>query len=162
MNAVESKTIVGKSVTITGDVSGEEDFTLEGELQGTIRLPGARLTIGPSARLRGHIAVQDVVIHGRLEGDIRATGRVELRSTAVVLGDIYAGRLLIEDNAALRGQVDPSRAGEPIPETSASRPAVVEVPAAIAALHSALDELESGEHNEAEKPASLFAEAELA
>ncbi len=165
MNAVENRTIVGKSVRITGDVSGSEDFTLDGELLGTISLPAARLTIGPAALLRGQVAAQDVVIHGRLEGDVRAAGRVELRSSAVVLGNIYADRLSIEDGASLRGEVDPARAGEPLlPSTRASAPAAAQVPAALAALRNALDELDSVNlplsGNADDQPASLFAETE--
>ena len=126
--------MIGKSVKIVGDLSGSEDLVMDGELQGTIRLPGARLTIGSAARVRGDIAAKDVVVFGRLDGDIRALGRVELRASALVQGNIFAGTLSIEDNAAFRGQVDPSRAGEAIPErpAAASRPstAVSSVPAA--------------------------------
>jgi cytoskeletal protein CcmA (bactofilin family) len=124
MNASEGTAMIGKSVKIVGDLSGSEDLVMDGELQGTIRLPGARLTIGPAARVRGDITAKDIVVFGRLDGDSRAVGRVELRASAVVQGNIYAGTLSIEDNAAFRGQVDPSRAGEPTPErpVAVSRP----------------------------------------
>jgi cytoskeletal protein CcmA (bactofilin family) len=127
MNASEGTTIIGKSVKILGDLSGSDDLVMDGELHGTIQLPGARLTIGPAASVRGDISAKDVVIFGRLEGDIRTTGRVELRASAMVQGNIYAGSFSIEENAVFRGQIDPSRAGEPMPERSAavnSRPAV--------------------------------------
>ena len=120
MTTVENATMIGKSVKIHGELSGSEDLIMDGELHGTIKLPGARLTIGPAARVHGDIAAKDVVIFGRLDGDIRATGRVELRATALMQGNIYAGSLSIEENAAFRGQVDPTRAQEPIPERSAT------------------------------------------
>jgi cytoskeletal protein CcmA (bactofilin family) len=119
MNTVESTTMIGKSVKIHGELSGSEDLIMDGELHGTIRLPGARLTIGSAARVHGDIAAKDVVIFGRLDGDVRATGRVELRASAMVQGNIYAGTLSIEENAAIRGQIDPTRAQEPIPERAA-------------------------------------------
>ncbi len=108
--------MIGKSVKIVGDLSGSEDLVVDGELEGTIRLPGARLTIGPAARVRGDVGAKEVVIFGRIEGDVRAPGRVDLRATCVVQGNIYAGSFTIEENAAFRGQIDPSRAGEEVPE----------------------------------------------
>jgi cytoskeletal protein CcmA (bactofilin family) len=120
MNAGDGTTVIGKAVKIVGDLSGSEDLVMDGELEGTIRLPNSRLTIGPAARIRGDVAAKDVVIQGRLEGDVRATGRAELRATALVLGNIFAGTLSIEENAAFRGQVDPTRAQEPLPERSGS------------------------------------------
>jgi len=118
MNAGDGTTVIGKAVKIVGELSGSEDLVMDGELEGTIRLPNSRLTIGPSARIRGDVAAKDVVIQGRIEGDIRATGRAELRATALVLGNIYASTFSIEENAAFRGQVDPTRAQEPLPERS--------------------------------------------
>jgi cytoskeletal protein CcmA (bactofilin family) len=190
MNAGEGKTMIGKSVKIVGDLSGSEDLTMDGELQGTIRLPGARLTIGPAARVRGDVAAKDIVIFGRLEGDIRAVGRVELRASALVQGNIFAGSLSMEENAAFRGEVDPSRAGEPIPErasppappVAAARPSApasylpadgsgisiargpTQLPAALAAVaaaHTAATETARGGDEDASQPAPLFAETEV-
>jgi cytoskeletal protein CcmA (bactofilin family) len=172
MSAGDGTTRIGKSVKIVGELSGSEDLTMDGELQGTIRLPGARLTIGPDARVRGDIAGKDVVIFGRLEGDIRAVGRVELRASAAMQGSIYAGSLSIEENATFCGQVDPSRAGEPLPERVVvpSRPAsylpsdgpgisiargTTQHPAALAAVAAA-----HGNSNDAAQSAVLFAETE--
>jgi cytoskeletal protein CcmA (bactofilin family) len=148
MNAVEGATMIGKSVKIIGDLSGSEDLTLDGELQGTIRLTGARLTIGPAARVRGDIAAKDVVIFGLLDGDLRVTGRVDLRASAIVQGNIYAGTLSIEENAAFRGQIDPSRSQEPLPERSGSR----QVPASTAA---------ADDNDDSDKYAPLFADTEV-
>jgi cytoskeletal protein CcmA (bactofilin family) len=131
MNAVDATTMIGKSVKIYGELSGSEDLVMDGEVQGTIKLPGGRLTIGPQARVRGDIAAKDVVVFGRLDGDIRATGRVDLRASALMQGNIYAASFSMEENAALRGDVDPSRAGEPMPERPAVAPlAVVSRPSA--------------------------------
>jgi cytoskeletal protein CcmA (bactofilin family) len=152
MNAVEGTTMIGKSVKIVGDLSGSEDLTMDGELQGTIRLPGARLTIGPAARVRGDIAAKEVVVFGLIDGDIRATGRVDLRASAVVQGNIYAGLLSIEENAAFRGQIDPSRAQEPIPERSSRLMATARQTAADPESHNT----EDNDHT-----APLFAEIDV-
>jgi cytoskeletal protein CcmA (bactofilin family) len=101
-------TVLGKSMRVHGDVTGSEDLIVEGELHGSISVGGARVTLGPTARVRADILAQDVVIFGRLEGDIRASGRVELRSSAMVLGNIVSHGLSIEENAAFRGKVLPA------------------------------------------------------
>ncbi len=145
MNATEGTTVIGKSVKILGDLSGSEDLLLDGELQGTIQLPGTRLTIGASARCRASILAHDVIVYGKLEGDIRAKGRVELRNACMVQGSIFAGSFSMEDGAAFRGNIDPSRSEEPLPASVEATPAatgptplplrpVSHLPAALAAV----------------------------
>ncbi len=75
----------------------------------------------PEGRVRATITAQDVVVAGQIEGEVRAAGRVELRDGAIVLGDVCAARLSIEEGATLRGGVDPSRATEPFPAASGGR-----------------------------------------
>jgi len=156
MNTVENATMIGKSVKIHGELSGSEDLVMDGELHGTIRLPGNRLTIGQAARVRGDIAAKDVVVFGRVEGDIRATGRAELRASALMQGNIYAGSLSIEENAAFRGQVDPTRAQEPLPERSA---AALSAPPPTPAPSVRRTEPVIVERDEITSAAPLFAEA---
>jgi cytoskeletal protein CcmA (bactofilin family) len=157
MNTAEGTTLIGKSVKIVGELSGSEDLVMEGEITGTIRLPGGRLVIGRDGRVRGDVVAKEVVILGRMEGDIRATGRAELRSSAVVLGNVFAGSLSIEENAMCRGQIDPSRAQEPLPERSGAaimRPAGYSPSNAIAAPAA------DGEREETKPSAPLFAGTE--
>jgi cytoskeletal protein CcmA (bactofilin family) len=106
MKQAEDSTVIGKSVTIRGELSASEDLYLDGEIQGTVSLPGNRLTIGPNAKVKADIHVRDVVVFGRLEGNIRASGRVELRQSAVMQGDITASRLSIEENASVKGKIE--------------------------------------------------------
>jgi cytoskeletal protein CcmA (bactofilin family) len=118
MIPTEGATVIGREIKFRGEISGSTDLLIDGEVDGVIRLPGARLTVGAEGRVHATIMAQDVVIVGHVEGEIRATGRVELRNGAVVLGDICATRLSIEEGATLRGGVDPSRANEPFPASS--------------------------------------------
>jgi cytoskeletal protein CcmA (bactofilin family) len=106
MKPAEGSTIIGKSVTIRGELSGKEDLFLDGLLEGTISLPDSRLTVGPNARVMADLDAHDVVIYGHVEGKIRAAGRIELRESAVVRGDIVAERLSIEENASMKGKVE--------------------------------------------------------
>lgn len=119
MNTPESSTVIGKSVVVRGDISGKEDLFLDGDIQGSINLQENRLTLGPDALIVADVTVRDLVVFGKLTGNIYATGRVELRQSASVIGDITAGRLSIEESAMLKGHVE-LKAGEPQP-TSASR-----------------------------------------
>ena len=118
----EGATVIGREIKFRGEISGSTDLLIDGEIDGIIRLSGARLTVGPGGQVRATIVSQEVVVMGRLEGEIRATGSVELRNGAVVLGDVFTGRLSIEDGATLRGSVDPTRANEPLPATAGNKP----------------------------------------
>jgi len=129
MRPGEGSTVIGRSATFRGDLSSTEDLQIDGTFEGTIRLSSGRLTVGLEARVKASIAAPEVVVFGQVDGDIRATGRVDLRSTAVVLGDVFAARLSIEENATLHGQVDPTRAAETAPVEVAS-PAPVPAAAA--------------------------------
>jgi cytoskeletal protein CcmA (bactofilin family) len=106
MKPAEGSTVIGKSVIIRGELSGNEDLYIDGDVEGTVTLPESRLTIGPNARVRADISVRDVIVFGHLTGNIQSTGRVDLRQSAVVKGDILAGRLSIEESAVLTGRVE--------------------------------------------------------
>jgi cytoskeletal protein CcmA (bactofilin family) len=106
MKPPEGSTAIGKSVTIRGELSGKEDLYMDGVVEGTISLPESRLTVGPNARVMADVNAHDVVIYGLVEGNIRATGRIELRESSVVRGDIVAERLSIEENASIKGKVE--------------------------------------------------------
>jgi cytoskeletal protein CcmA (bactofilin family) len=97
---------------VHGELSGKDDLTVDGEIDGIVHMASARVTVRPEGFLRATVMAHDVIVMGRIEGEIRATGRVELRSGAVVVGDIFATRLSMEDGALLRGNVDPEKANE--------------------------------------------------
>jgi cytoskeletal protein CcmA (bactofilin family) len=123
MKPADVTTVIGKSVTIRGEISGSEDLYLDGEVQGTVSLPTSRLTVGPNAHVLADLEVRDVVIFGHIEGNIHAAGRVDLRQTAVVLGDIYTNRLSIEEKASISGRVDVGITGPTITVPKATAPA---------------------------------------
>jgi cytoskeletal protein CcmA (bactofilin family) len=106
MKPAEGSTVIGKSVVIRGDLSGNEDLYLDGDIEGTITLADSQLTVGPNARIRADVSVRDVVVFGHLTGNVQATGRVDLRQSAFVNGDILAGRLSVEESAVLKGRVE--------------------------------------------------------
>jgi cytoskeletal protein CcmA (bactofilin family) len=127
MKPAEGSTVIGRSVTIHGELSGKEDLYMDGVVEGTISLPESRLTVGPNARVLADVDARDVVIYGLVEGNIRAAGRVELRESGIMRGDIVAGRLSIEENATIKGKVEVSETAAGVgqrAETSASAAAV--------------------------------------
>jgi cytoskeletal protein CcmA (bactofilin family) len=97
---------IGKSVVIRGEVKGSEDLFVDGRIEGTVSLTDIRLTIGPNAVLAADLTARDVLVLGQVQGNIFASGRVELRAGCQVTGDVQALRLAIEDNAIFRGKVD--------------------------------------------------------
>lgn len=101
---------IGKSVVICGEVKGSEDLIVDGRVEGTVSLSECRLTIGASANVAADVTAKDVLILGRVQGNVLASGRVELRAGCSVEGDIRALRLAVEDNAVFRGKVDLTQA----------------------------------------------------
>ncbi len=97
---------IGKTIVINGEVKGKEDLIVDGRVEGTVSLAENRLTIGPNANVAADIVARDVLVLGRVQGNVVASGRVELRAGCNLEGDIRALRLAVEDNAVFRGKVD--------------------------------------------------------
>jgi cytoskeletal protein CcmA (bactofilin family) len=97
---------IGKTIVIRGEVKGAEDLIIDGRVEGTVQLGDNRLTIGATANVAADLVARDVLVQGQVQGNISATGRVELRAGCLVEGDVRALRLAIEDNAGFHGKVD--------------------------------------------------------
>ncbi len=123
---------IGKSVVVKGELSGSEDLYLDGEVEGSISLRGQSLTVGPNGRVRANIEARNVIVHGRIDGNIQASDRVELRKSASLLGDISTARVAIEDGAFFKGSIDIQKA-EPAPRLEPKPAAVAPAPSPVAA-----------------------------
>jgi cytoskeletal protein CcmA (bactofilin family) len=97
---------IGKTVLIRGEVKGSEDLIVDGRIEGTVNLQESRLTIGSDATVAANLSAKDILVLGRVQGNLVASGRVELRAGCAVDGDIQALRLSVEDNAIFSGKVD--------------------------------------------------------
>ena len=128
MNPNEGSTVIGKSVVVRGELSGSEDLYVDGDLEGTITLTGNRLTIGPNAKVVANLTVRDLVVLGNLKGNVRASGRIELRQSAVLNGDIVANRLSIEESAVMKGRVELVTAAAPVAAVTEPKSAPVPTP----------------------------------
>jgi len=97
---------LGKSVVIKGELSGSEDLTLQGHMEGKISLPEHTLTIGAKADVKADIAAKAVVVVGIVTGRVSAKDRIDIRSTGTITGDIVSPRLVIAEGGTLRGKVE--------------------------------------------------------
>ena len=103
--AGEVTTVLGRSITVRGEIVGSEDLLIDGRIEGTIKLTQSRLTVGPNAQIRADLQVHDAILLGSCEGNVVATGRVELRKGAALVGNLSAARLCVEETAFLKGNV---------------------------------------------------------
>jgi cytoskeletal protein CcmA (bactofilin family) len=99
-------TFIGTSIVIKGELSCGEDLYIDGQVEGTIDPKGNRLTIGPHGRVKANVIACAVVVQGKLEGNIQATDRVDLKQSAVVTGDIATQRISIDEGAYFKGGVN--------------------------------------------------------
>jgi cytoskeletal protein CcmA (bactofilin family) len=102
---------IGKSVLIKGELTGSEDLTIEGQVEGKIELRQNVLTIGPNGRIKAQVFAKAVIIQGEVHGNITASERVDIRDNGSVEGDLAAPRVAIADGAHFRGGIDMQKPG---------------------------------------------------
>jgi cytoskeletal protein CcmA (bactofilin family) len=102
---------IGKSVIIKGELTGSEDLTIEGHVEGKIELRQNVLTIGPNGKIKAQVFAKSVIILGEVTGNVTATEKVDLRDNGSVDGDIAAPRVAIAEGAHFRGSIDMQRTG---------------------------------------------------
>ena len=97
---------IGKSITIKGDLSGNEDLQIDGTVEGRIDLPNNQLTIGAEGRVKAEVHAKSVVVVGHVTGNLSAADRIQVEATGIVDGDVKAPRLVIQEGAMLHGAVE--------------------------------------------------------
>jgi cytoskeletal protein CcmA (bactofilin family) len=129
---------IGKSVVIKGELSGSEDLTIEGHVEGKIELKDNVLTIGPNGRIKASVFAKAVIVLGEVNGNISASEKVDIRDGGSVDGDIVSPKVAIAEGAHFRGAVDMQRKGAPASaKPEASKSAVATPPVAAQAAQSA-------------------------
>jgi cytoskeletal protein CcmA (bactofilin family) len=104
--AVGDQATISKGLILKGDVSGSESLFIDGKIEGSIALPGNRVTVGRNGQVAASIAAREIVILGKVQGNISATDRVEIRAEGSLTGDVTAARISIEDGAFFKGGID--------------------------------------------------------
>src|SRR5947207_12697109 len=111
LNAQEQATI-GQSLVIKGKVTGSESLYIDGKVEGSIQLPGNRVTIGRNGQVSANINAREVVVLGKVRGNLNASDRVDIRNEGSLTGDVVAQRISIEDGAFFKGGIDIRKPGQ--------------------------------------------------
>ena len=132
-SGASNNTVVGPSILISGKLTGDEDLTVRGRVEGEITLSHT-LIVEPSGVVKANVAVKNAIVSGVVVGNINATESVELTREGRMVGDIHAPRVIIVDGASFRGRVDmgevePGRV--PVARPVVARPTVRTAPAAV-------------------------------
>ncbi len=134
LNTQEQATL-GKSLVIKGEVTGSESLYIDGRVEGSINLPGNRVTVGRNGVVAANISAREIVVLGKVRGNMTASDRVDIRADGSLTGDIVAQRISIEDGAYFKGGIDIRKAGQKVngeAKEVVSAPAEVSSPAAAA------------------------------
>ena len=129
-----NQAMIGKSLKIRGSITGTQDLYVDGEVEGTIQLDQNSLTIGPNGNVDAEITAKDIIIEGKVTGNVKAGNRIDIRKTGSLQGDLSTARIVIEDGAVFRGSIDivkPEPASKPAaaPAPTPAKPPVANKPA---------------------------------
>jgi cytoskeletal protein CcmA (bactofilin family) len=97
---------IGKSLVIKGEVTGSESLYIDGRVEGSINLAGNRVTVGRNGVVSANINAREIVVLGKVRGNLTASDRVDIRSDGSLTGDVVAARISIEDGAFFKGGID--------------------------------------------------------
>jgi cytoskeletal protein CcmA (bactofilin family) len=97
---------IGKGLYIKGEISGSESLYVDGKIEGAINLPGNRVTVGRNGQVAANITAREIVVLGKVKGNVTATDRVDIRAEGALNGDVAAARISIEDGAFFKGGID--------------------------------------------------------
>jgi cytoskeletal protein CcmA (bactofilin family) len=102
---------LGETVEVKGRISGNEDLQIDGKVEGPVVLEGQRLTVVRTGQLHSEISAREVVVYGKVTGNLHARDRVEIKKDGSVIGDINTARISIEDGAYFKGRIEIERTG---------------------------------------------------
>lgn len=108
----QEQATLGKSLVIKGEVTGSESLYIDGRVEGSINLPGNRVTVGRNGVVSANIAAREIVILGKVRGNMTASDRFDIRSEGSLTGDIIAQRVSIEEGAYFKGAIDIRKPGQ--------------------------------------------------
>lgn len=137
--------VLGKSVIVKGQIVSKEDLTIDGEIEGTVELQEHRLTVGQNGKVRASVKARELVVLGTIHGNVDITDKIDIRKDAKLVGDIKTARIVIEDGAYFKGNIDivrpePNRqaagqaAAAPKPQAAPASPAPASAPAMTAGV----------------------------
>jgi cytoskeletal protein CcmA (bactofilin family) len=130
--AAGDQAVISKGLFVKGEISGTESLYIDGKVEGSINLPGNRVTVGRNGQVSANVTAREVVVLGKVKGNVSATDRVDIRAEGALSGDVAAARISIEDGAFFKGGIDIRKADAKQPGAPAannSAPAIQEAKA---------------------------------
>jgi len=122
---------IGKGLYIKGEINGSESLFIDGKVEGSVNLPGNRVTVGRNGQVSASITAREIVVLGKVRGNVVASDRVDIRAEGALTGDVAAARISIEDGAFFKGGIDIRKPdAKPAPNGSAG---IAEAPRPVAA-----------------------------
>lgn len=106
ISSTTEQATIGKSLTIKGEITGSEGLYIDGHVEGSVNLPGNRVVVGRNGQVAANISAREVVVLGKVNGNINASDRVDIRNEGSLTGDVVAQRISIEDGAYFKGGID--------------------------------------------------------
>jgi cytoskeletal protein CcmA (bactofilin family) len=125
VSAKSDQSVIGKGLFLKGEITGSDSLFIDGRVEGVINLPGSRVTLGRNGQVGANITAREVVVSGKVRGNVTVTDRIDIRAEGALNGDVSAARISIEDGAYFKGGIDIRK-----PETKEARPIAVAAPAA--------------------------------
>jgi len=119
---------IGKSLVIKGEVTGSESLYIDGRVEGSINLSGNRVTVGRNGVVAANINAREIVVLGKVRGNLTASDRVDIRSDGSLTGDVVAARISIEDGAYFKGGIDIRKGGQPTQQKANGEEKTVAMP----------------------------------
>ena len=119
---------ISKGLIVKGEITGSESLFIDGKVEGSINLPGNRVTVGRNGQVTSSISAREIVILGKVRGNIIASDRVDIRAEGALTGDVTAARISIEDGAFFKGGIDIKKAEAKLGIPMAGAPAAPEAP----------------------------------
>jgi len=98
--------VISKGLFVKGEISGTESLFIDGKVEGAINLPGNRVTVGRNGQVGANVTAREVVVMGKVRGNVSASDRVDIRAEGALSGDVSAARISIEDGAFFKGGID--------------------------------------------------------
>jgi len=122
--------VISKGLFVKGEISGTESLYIDGKVEGAINLPGNRVTIGRNGQVGANVTAREVVVMGKVRGNVSASDRVDIRAEGALSGDVSAARISIEDGAFFKGGIDIRKSdAKPVPPHAAPAPGQVAITA---------------------------------
>jgi cytoskeletal protein CcmA (bactofilin family) len=104
--SASDQSAIGKGLVFSGEISGAESLFIDGKVEGSINLPGNRVTVGRNGLVAASINAREIVVLGKVRGNVAASDRVDIRAEGALTGDVVAARISIEDGAYFKGNID--------------------------------------------------------